>query len=79
MARMSAPPDAPKPPPNKWRFILLQGVLGWGIPFFVLMLLWDRWSLGHWPGGTQIASLGCLSLFGGFILGRWMWRERDKQ
>ena len=64
---------------HKWSFIFTQGVLGWGIPFFVLMLLWDRWQLGHWPPAMQMASLGCLSAFGGYVLGAWLWREKGKK
>ncbi len=70
--------DAP-PPSGKWRFILLHGVLGWGVPFFLLMLAWDSFEQGGLPPGMNIASLGCFSAFGGFILGRWLWKGRENK
>ena len=71
--------EGQSPTTGKWRFILLHGVLGWGVPFFLLMLAWDYFEQGGFPPGMKIASLGCVSAFGGFILGNWIWKDRAKK
>ena len=78
---MTAPPDdPPKSPPRSRAFVILvHGVLGWGVPFFLLMLAWDWIEAGHPPPPMNIASLACLSAFGGFILGRWILKDPTRR
>ncbi len=69
--------DAPgQKRPTDWRYVFVHGVLGWGIPFFVLMLAWDYWEKDGWPTGQEIAALACVSAFGGFVLGRWLQKDQ---
>jgi hypothetical protein len=70
---------------SKWRFILVRGILGFGVPmflFFALSYLEEdihsahvfhtsvlRYLLGHWIVGF------CISAFAGFVIALLAWRR----
>lgn len=65
-----------EPPKDKLRFLFVQGVLGWGLPFFGLMLIWDCVEQGGMPAAKSVIQLAFISAFGGLLLGLWLWKDR---
>lgn len=70
---------------GKWRFVLIRGIVGFGIPMFLLLALSNlsndihaahafhestmRDLLGHWITGF------CMNAFLGFVVGLLAWRR----
>ena len=72
--------SADEPQPGaKLRFLFFNGILGWGVPFFVLMLIWDYVEQGGMPPAKNVIQLAFISAFGGLVLGLWLWKDRAKK
>lgn len=64
---------------GKARFILLTGVLAWGLPMFLLMTFVV--SRKSWRERTteEIAATAVLWTLGGAGFGWWVWRSSEKK
>jgi hypothetical protein len=59
---------------EKAKFVLKFGVLGWGVPMFVVSLLIERGF--HWRTLSQVI-FGLLWLSGGALFGLLLWGGRN--
>lgn len=59
---------------NKWRFILVHGVIGWGLLCACLMSLWDYVS-----GETISPTTFVVFPLGGIGFGWFMWRGAERR
>ena len=59
------------------RFILLRGLLAWGLPMFLIMtFLVNKTRL---EDVAQLASAAVVWSIGGLIFGGWMWTASEKR
>jgi hypothetical protein len=62
-----------------WMYVLLYGVLAWGVPMFIVMtfFIYQR------PGGRLTLGLilfsGCIWILGGAAFGWLMWKASEKK
>jgi hypothetical protein len=47
---------------GRWRFLLLRGVVGWAVPWGVLMLVWAWWYIGQPPTLRIVLTTSSLRL-----------------
>jgi hypothetical protein len=61
---------------GKSRFIVLTGVLAWGIPMFLLMTFVVNRKKWHAP--AEIAGRAVTWVIGGACFGWWIWRSSER-
>ena len=64
---------------GKWEYILLRGVLLWGIPCATLMLLFYRFVLHVGLSWGFIIFNYAVILIGGFVYGLCMWQMMSQK
>jgi len=57
-----------------WRFVLLRGVLGWGIPMSIFGITFEH----AWKKKEQIWLIFGICLICGFAWGFWMWAGMNR-
>jgi hypothetical protein len=64
-----------------WRFVLLYGILGWGLPMFVMFgLLLPMVERPHRPPALDVILLSVvLTTLGGLLVGLVGWRKSEKE
>jgi formate-dependent nitrite reductase membrane component NrfD len=62
-----------------WKFILLRGVLAWGVPVFLIMIfVFHQPQVKHVTASVVIFS-ACVWLLGGAGFGCWTWRRAKRK
>jgi hypothetical protein len=57
------------------RFVLLYGVIGWGVPVAIGVAVNEAFSTGM-PGFLRQLAIGLVVFpLGGILFGRWLWRR----
>lgn len=70
---------------GKTKFILLRGVLGWGVPMFVVLTVLPAFRAVPWfpfvaVNPTLAVPLGAVIwLGGGCFLGAWLWKTIERR
>ena len=62
---------------GRWRFVLLVGVLGWGVPWGLLMAVFDMLA-GDGFFLKHYLIAGPLGMIGGVVFGLWIWRINER-
>lgn len=61
-----------------WRFIVLYGVLGWGLSTAVLFLLANRFVFGETVTWSSVPGACATFMLAGIAWGWWVWRFRER-
>jgi hypothetical protein len=65
---------------GKWRFILLTGVLSWGLPMFVVMtFVVNQQPSGSSPSLSMILMSATIWALGGALFGWAMWKVSERK
>jgi hypothetical protein len=64
---------------GRWPFIWIRGVVGWGVPWAILMLAWRWWDTGQPPALPNILILVIVAIGGGLVFGAFMWWRAERR
>jgi hypothetical protein len=64
---------------GRWRFLLLRGVVGWAVPWGVLMLVWTWWYVGHPPTLRIVLTTLAVATAGGLLVSAYVWWRAERR
>jgi hypothetical protein len=64
---------------GKWNFVLIDGMLRWGIIMTIFFLLFQKFVFNWEIDSFTIISTLVIFLIGGLVWGLWVWNRIEKQ